>query len=630
MNENTFNTLEYGQLVAQIERHCISAFGRERLAAQRPVMNIKTVEKRLAETTEARRILDANSHVPFIGVSAMEPVIMKLEKEMMLDADELTIVAEFLRGSRKLRRFMEEQAFFAPLLSSYAAGMSEHRGIEEAITSSIQSGRIVTEASKELKRIRKQLAILEARIDERLQKFIRNPHHKEMLQETYVTKKNDRFTVPIKASYKSKVAGAIIDMSSRGTTLFVEPDTVSKQTDEWMITRTEEQVEEYQILATLTGSVFDVLPSLRSNIDLIAHYDLVIAKGKHSQRTNGVAPRINDEGRVHLKRAVHPLLENGVPLDLTLGESYRGLVITGPNAGGKTVVMKTVGLLTLAVMSGFHIQADPDSEIALFEKVFVDMGDQQSIGQALSTFSGHMQNVSNIVRQMNQRTLLLFDELGSGTEPNEGAALAIAILEACYKRGALTIVSTHYGEIKDYSERHPEMMNAAMQFDPETLEPKYRLLIGQSGESNALFIARRMKLPDSVLKAADSYMRDKEYDFSPVDPRYLPQLKVEKMEKLTEFKKGDRVRLLETGEVGLVRQEIDRQQRVEVYLDGKSESVSARRLVREARAEDLYPAGYDIDSLFTTYRERKDAHDFARGSKKALRRVEKEIRSRNR
>lgn len=631
MNEQTLDKLQYNELIQRVERYCISGFGRNLLRNQRPTNHLQTVRKRLQETSEARAILDATSHIPFIGVSDMEPLIGKISRGIQLEASELEAVAEFFRGARKLKRFMAEQTFFAPLLSAYAGEMSEWRHIEEDITAAIRAGRVLDEASKELKRIRKQIDILEGRIEERLNKFLKSAANREVIQDGFVTKKQDRFTVPIKASFKHKIAGTIVDTSSRGTTVFIEPEAISKLNAELVVKRTEEAVEVYQVLATLTGMVAEALPTIEATLDVIAQYDMVFAKGKYSQAIDGIAPRVNAVGKIRLKQVRHPLLEGAVPLDFSLGETYRGLIITGPNAGGKTVVLKTIGLLSLMTMSGLHIPAHPDTDISTFDDVFVDIGDNQDMGSALSTFSAHMHNVANIMQKAGKRSLLLFDEIGSGTEPNEGAALAIAILEEAYKRGCLVVASTHYGEIKAYSETHPEFMNAAMQFDPDTLEPKYRLLIGQSGDSNALFIARKMKLPASILQQAERYMHDKTYDQSLVDSSRLTQEVIRPVVEPDErFEKGDRVRLLETNQVGLVYAMDELLRRVTVYVDGVSGNYPLRRVRLEAKAIDLYPAGYDLETLFVDYRDRKEAHDFARGSKKALRRVEKEIRARQR
>lgn len=629
MNEQTFEKIQYNELMTRVERFCISGFGRRLLRQQRPTSQLSTVKKRLQETSEARAILDVTSHVPFIGVSDMESIIGKIQRGIQLEANELEAVAEFFRGARKLKRFMLEHDFFAPLLSAYANGLGEWRSLEEGIVQAIRGGQVVDDASKELKRIRKQIDILEGRIEERLNKFLKSAANREMIQDGFVTKKQDRFTIPIKASYKHKIAGTIVDTSSRGTTVFIEPEAISKLNAELVVKRTEEAVEIYQVLATLTGAVTEVLPDIESTLDVIAQYDMVFAKGRYSQTIDGIAPLVNTIGKIHLKRVRHPLLEGAVPLDFAIGDAYRGLIITGPNAGGKTVVLKTIGLLSLMTMSGLHIPADPDTIISTFDEVFVDIGDNQDMESALSTFSAHMDNVASIMQKAGKRSLLLFDEIGSGTEPNEGAALAIAILEAAYQRGAIVVASTHYGEIKTYSESHPDFMNAAMQFDPDTLEPKYRLLIGQSGSSNALFIARKMRLPEAIINQASRYMREKTYDLNPLNPsKVVKEAEQIPLNQVEQFAKGDRVRLLEKNLVGLVYAFDESRRHVTVFVDAEFIEVPARRVRVEARAVDLYPTDYDLETLFTTYRERKEAHDFERGSKKALRRVEKEIRKR--
>lgn len=284
-----------------------------------------------------------------------------------------------------------------------------------------------------------------------IEKFIKNPSNKEALQEFFVSERNGKFTVPIKASYKNRVDGTIIETSSKGNTVFIEPNVVSKYSSELISLKAEESIEEYKILAEITEMIYGKLKEIKINIEVIAEYDMIMAKAKYSKEIGGIKPKLNEVQYIKIVNGIYPLIKNPVPLNFEIGKSYRSLIITGPNAGGKTVVLKTVGLLTLAVQSGFHIEADEGTEIAIFNKIFVDIGDDQSIENALSTFSSHVKNLSEIIKESNKNTLLLFDEIGSGTEPNEGAALAISILEELYKKGCITIASTHYGEIKNFS-----------------------------------------------------------------------------------------------------------------------------------------------------------------------------------
>ncbi|HDR6247292.1 TPA: endonuclease MutS2 [Bacillus cereus] len=629
MNTMTFEKLQYNELKDIVKSYCVSGLGKELLNKLEPSTSIKVVRNRLNETTEARAILDAEGHVPFFGISNIASTIQKLEKGMILDPEELVSVSDFLRGCRKIKKFMLDKEFFAPVLASYANSMTEYKSIEEEINFSIKGNSIDAAASKELKRIRNNIDSVDGKIKERLTKFLNSSANKKFIQEFFISKKDDRYTIPIKSSYKNQVAGSIIEASAKGSTVFIEPHTVTKLNAELAGLKAEEAVEEYQILATLSGMVLENIYSIKINMELISQYDMVFAKAKFSKSIDGIEPKLNDHGYIHLVNCKHPLLTGQVvPLNFKIGQEYRSLIITGPNAGGKTIVLKTIGLLTLATMSGLHIVGDKGTEIAIFENVFVDIGDNQSIENALSTFSSHMKNLSEIMRMSNNNTLLLFDEIGSGTEPNEGAALAISILEELYFAGCITVASTHYGEIKRFSEMHDDFMNAAMQFNSETLEPLYKLVIGKSGESNALWIANKMNVKEHVLKRAKEYMGNKEYALEKVNESKIrkPKFVQEKRESHYEYKIGDRVNLLDHDDFGIIYKEKDNFYNVVVYYNGEFVEVNVKRITLEVAAKELYPEGYDLNTLFVDYKERKMQHDIERGSKKALRKIQKEIR----
>ncbi|MGN4738226.1 endonuclease MutS2 [Bacillus cereus group sp. MYBK227-1] len=629
MNTMTFEKLQYNELKDIVKSYCVSGLGKELLNKLEPSTSIKVVRNRLNETTEARAILDAEGHVPFFGISNIASTIQKLEKGMILDPEELVSVSDFLRGCRKIKKFMLDKEFFAPVLASYANSMTEYKSIEEEINFSIKGNSIDVAASKELKRIRNNIDSVDGKIKERLTKFLNSSANKKFIQEFFISKKDDRYTIPIKSSYKNQVAGSIIEASAKGSTVFIEPHTVTKLNAELAGLKAEEAVEEYQILATLSGMVLENIYSIKINMELISQYDMVFAKAKFSKSIDGIEPKLNDHGYIHLVNCKHPLLTGQVvPLNFKIGQEYRSLIITGPNAGGKTIVLKTIGLLTLATMSGLHIAGDKGTEIAIFENVFVDIGDNQSIENALSTFSSHMKNLSEIMRMSNNNTLLLFDEIGSGTEPNEGAALAISILEELYFAGCITVASTHYGEIKRFSEMHDDFMNAAMQFNSETLEPLYKLVIGKSGESNALWIANKMNVKEHVLKRAKEYMGNKEYALEKVNESKIrkPKFVQEKRESHYEYKIGDRVNLLDHDDFGIIYKEKDNFYNVVVYYNGEFVEVNVKRITLEVAAKELYPEGYDLNTLFVDYKERKMQHDIERGSKKALRKIQKEIR----
>lgn len=634
MNKSTFEKLQYNELKEMIKAYCVSSLGKDLIDKLEPTSNLKLVDKRLNETSEGRKILDMASYIPLEGIFNIKSIIDNIDKGMVADPGQLITICDFLRGSRKIKEFMKDKSFYAKTLSSYADSIYEYRGVEEEIEICIKGNMVDSNASKELKRIRRQIINIEEKIEERLKRFLQNSSNKKYIQEFYVSKKNERFTIPIKASYKNQVEGTIIEASSKGSTVFIEPAVISKYTTELTILKSEEAIEEYRILADITNLIFEKLKEIKINIEVIAEYDMIFAKAKYSKANDGIKPKINNHGYINIVGGKHPLLKGKiVPLDFKIGKDYRSLIITGPNAGGKTVVLKTVGLLTLATLSGFHITAKEGTNISVFENIFVDIGDNQSIENALSTFSSHMKNLSNIINKSNKSTLILCDEIGSGTDPNEGAGLAIAILEELYHKGCITVATTHYGEIKNFSERHSDFENAAMQFENDTLEPLYKLLIGKSGESNALWISKKMGIRDSVLERAKRYIQDKDYNFEKIKDSKVKK-EIENIDELLEDKKevkfniGDKVLLLDYKKSGIVYKEEDDFNNVTVFYNKEFIKVHISRLKLELKATELYPEGYDLNSLFVSYSDRKLERDIERGSKKALKKIQKEIRNR--
>lgn len=634
MNLTTIEKIQFNQVREQIERHCVSSLGKKRFKKLQLNAKPVVVTTRYNETEEARALLDAKLTMPFMGLSSIDVFMEQLEKGLLLEASSLIDVADFLRSGRMIRRFMEKHESLAPTLTMYARSITEFTEIEDEIYFSIKNGQVADEASKELRRIRRLIADKESKIEERLSKFLKNKDNQKQIQEFFVSKKNERFTIPIKAAYKNQVAGTIIETSSKGTTVFIEPTAVTKLNDELAMLKVEESTEIYQILATLSGLILENLVPIQLNLETIAEYDMIFARGKYSRLIQGVTPKLNQRGYIHLVNAVHPLIEaNAVPLNFTVGEDYRGLIITGPNAGGKTVVLKTVGLLALMTLLGIQLPADEGTEMGLFEGIFVDIGDSQSLENALSTFSSHIQNIADIMQVAPRNSLVLFDEIGSGTEPNEGAALAIAILEEFYQRGNIVVATTHYGEIKRYSEIHPDFINAAMAFDQATLTPLYQLLMGESGESNALWIAKKMNLKEHVIQQAQRYMEDKEYSLTKASiPKNKTMIdsQTERAESVSLLKKGDRVLLLDYNENGLVFEDNPLRETVTVFYRNDYHEVVPKRLKLEVLATDLYPPDYDLSTLFTSYTERKLDHDINRGSKKALKKIHREIKQQDR
>ncbi|WDV44492.1 endonuclease MutS2 [Clostridiaceae bacterium M8S5] len=626
MNTNTFIKLEYKELIEELKKHCISGLGRAMAEKLKPYKNIEAVKKRLTETSQALKILESTNHVPFDGINDVNIIISKLQKYELLTTKEFMLVTDFLRGCRRLKRFMVNQEYIAPMLSNYAHSLTEYPDVEEEINSMINNGKIVDNATKELSRIRRKKYIIEDRIKGRLNEFISK--NKSYVREHIISKREGKFVVSIVASYKNVIQGSIIDQSSKGTTVYIEPKIVTKLNAELSELKLREQQEEYQILSYLTAIIQENAKGMSINIELISQYDLIFAKAKYSSKIKGIEPNINDYGYINIIKGEHFLLEgNCVPLDIHVGKEYKTLVITGPNAGGKTIALKTVGLLTIATQMGLHIKAKEGSEIAIFENIFVDIGDNQSIKNALSTFSSHMKNIADIINKSDKKTLVLFDELGVGTEPNEGANLAIAILEELYYLGCTTVVTTHYADIKEFASVHLDFQNAHMKFNPETLQPLYKLIIGQGGDSNALWISKKMGLKDRVIKRAEKYITTKNYQYKTIKRDENNNKEKEEDMAQVDLRIGDRVKLLDTKESAIVYKEVDKYNNIEVKIGKTFKQINIKRIILEVKRENLYPAGYDFNILFKEFSQRKLEKDIKRGSKKALKKIHKDIKN---
>ena len=625
MDKITLEKLNYFELKEIVKGYCISGLGKALIDKLEPSSNLKIVNKRLDETSEGRKLLEASYHIPLSGIFNVAPHIEKIEKGSSLDPEDLTMISDFLRGCRKIKLFFKDKEEYAPTLSSYGESITDLSYIEDEINKCIKGSIVDSNASKELKKIRRQIDECEDKIREKLDKFLKNSENKKYIQEFFISKRNGRYTIPIKSSYKNYVQGTIVEASSKGSTVFMEPNVISRYTSELATLKIEESIEEYKILGMLTEMLNEKIRELKINIEVIDEYDMIWAKAKYSNEISGIKPKLNDYGYIKIVNGKYPLIKNAVPLNFEIGENYRTLIITGPNAGGKTVVLKTVGILTLATQSGFHIEAKEGTEISVFDKLFVDIGDNQSIENALSTFSSHVKNLAEIIKQSKKSTLLLFDEIGSGTEPNEGAALAIAILEELYHKGCITIATTHYGEIKNFSEGHPDFENAAMEFKKDTLDPLYKLNIGKTGDSNALYISKKMGISDSIIERTKKYIETKDYNYELIRSSKIIKKKeeVEVLESQYNYCVGDRVILLDNNESAIVYKEINELNNLVVLYKNNFIEVNYKRVKLDLKASELYPEGYDLNQLFISYKERKLEHDINRGSKKALKKIRK-------
>ncbi|HEU4754255.1 MAG TPA: endonuclease MutS2, partial [Armatimonadota bacterium] len=458
-----------------------------------------------AETTQAVRLLDG-AGVPLGGIHDVRPAVRIAGVGGVLEPAVLLEVADTVGAGRKLRHFLLQRSESVPRLAGFAERVGEFSLIEQAVHEAINDhAEVRDDASPALSRLRKELRTIRSRMLERLNSILRSQAYRDMIQDPVITTRDGRYCIPVKSEYRTAFGGLVHDQSSSGATVFMEPQAVVELGNELRQVELKERQEVERILRELTALIGRHAVDLGYTLEALGELDFIFARGKLSLGMDAAEPVINGEGFIGLRRARHPLLTGPVvPIDVELGRAFRVLVITGPNTGGKTVALKTAGLLCLMAQSGLHVPADSGSTLPVFHGIYADIGDEQSIQQSLSTFSGHITNIAGIleaVEKSGTKSLVLLDEAGAGTDPAEGAALAKAILSHLLERGARTIASTHYGELKEFAYSTPGVENASVEFDVETLRPTYRLLIGIPGASNAFSIAARLGLPEEVVQA---------------------------------------------------------------------------------------------------------------------------------
>ncbi|HEY8496194.1 MAG TPA: endonuclease MutS2 [Limnochordales bacterium] len=504
MDERSLRVLEYPAIIERLAAHTSFAPGRELAEALRPQTDPEAVRRALAETGEALRLLERGGHDLLSGIRDVREALARAKLGGVLSGPELLDVAALAGAIRRARRILLNDPDAWPHLAQRALRLGTYLSVEEAIGRCIgQEGQVLDEASPELARLRARMRTLHNRIRERLEAILRSAALRPALQESLITVRNGRQVVPVKQEHKGMIPGIVHDTSASGATVFVEPLAVVELNNELQETRLQEEREVERILRHLSAQVGAEAEGLETGLAVLAELDLALAKARLAQSMRAVAPKLNEEGWIHIIGGRHPLLSGRVvPVDVWLGREARILVITGPNTGGKTVTLKTIGLFGLMAQAGLYVPAEPGTELPVFSGIYADIGDEQSIQQSLSTFSSHMSNIVRILRSADERSLVLLDELGAGTDPAEGAALAMAILDFLLAVGARVVATTHYSELKAYVHSRPGMQNASVEFDPVTLAPTYRLIMGLPGRSNALEIAARLGLPEEVLERA--------------------------------------------------------------------------------------------------------------------------------
>lgn len=519
MNEKVLHTLEYNKILDQLTEYAFSADAKSRCQKLRPITDRAQIEQLQQQTSDALSRLFKYGSLSFSGVTDIRDSLKRLEIGGALSAIELLRVCSLLESAKRAKAFarsQEDNDQPDDSLTGLFAGIEPLTPLCDEIRRCIPSeDEIADDASSTLHSIRRSMRGMNDKIRAQMNSMINNTTTRSYLQDTVITMRDGRYCLPVKAEAKSLVPGMIHDQSSTGSTLFIEPMAVVNLNNEYKELQLREQEEIEVILAGLSNLTASYATQLLADYELLTELDFIFARAAFAQTYNGVAPLFNDDGRIHIRKGRHPLLDpkKVVPIDIRLGEDFRLLIVTGPNTGGKTVSLKTVGLLTLMGQSGLHIPASERSELGIFDEVFADIGDEQSIEQSLSTFSSHMVNIIRILEQVNDRSLVLFDELCAGTDPTEGAALAISILSKLHLYGARIMATTHYSELKVYALSTPGVENACCEFDVATLSPTYRLLIGIPGKSNAFAISEKLGLPSDLITDAKGCISKSEGDF---------------------------------------------------------------------------------------------------------------------
>ncbi|MFO7172379.1 MAG: endonuclease MutS2 [Bacillota bacterium] len=513
MDERALRTLEFDKVRERLVEKAATRMGKELCASLLPSTEMLEVRHRLRETSEARALLRSGSPIPLGGIHDLRAVVRRAALGGVLDPAELLDVADTAAACRRLKKFLLDHRDEAPTLAAYGNQIGVFVHLEAEIRQAITAeGEVADDASPALSQIRKQMRVLQARVRERLEAMIRNPNMRNYLQDAIITIRDDRYVLPVKVEHRSQVPGIIHDQSASGSTLYIEPMAVVELNNELKRLALEEREEIQRILTRLSGLVAAEAEAWADTLEAVGRIDLCAAKGLLSQEMDAVAPELNDRGVVVIRQGRHPLLPGRpVPIDLHLGKTFDILVITGPNTGGKTVTLKTVGLFALMAQAGLHVPAAYGTGLAVFPQVFADIGDEQSIEQSLSTFSSHMSRIVEILNQLEPGALVLLDEIGAGTDPTEGAALAMAILDHLQARGARVVATTHYPELKAFAYNRPRVENASVEFDLETLRPTYKLAIGVPGASQAFEIALRLGLSPVLVERARGFLtRDEE------------------------------------------------------------------------------------------------------------------------
>ena len=625
---NTEQQIEFDKIKEIWAKLAVTGAAREDIANMSIFLDESELRIKLRDTTDSRNMIEKLGNPPMQDVTEIRQILTEAGKGVCLTPYQLERVEKVLVVVERLKDYLARGRQYENPLAYYDENLDKLKELREEICRQIRCEEVDDHASNILFDVRTRITHAEENIKQKAEQVIRN--NRDCMADTFYTLRNGRVCVPVKKEYRFRVPGSVIDKSATGNTVFIEPAALAKYYEELQLLRVEEENEVYRILYTLYALVSDAIPAMEENMRMIEKLDFIFSKGKLSIDLDCVEPKINLDRRIVLKEARHPLMDReiNIPLDFTLGleakdENIRGIVITGPNTGGKTVSIKTVMLTSYMAQCGLHVPCS-EADICMNSDYLSDIGDGQNISENLSTFSAHIKNVLEILHKVNKDSLVIMDELGSGTDPAEGMGIATAILEELRKSGANFLVTTHYPEIKEYAAKHEGIINARMTFDRETLMPTYKMVIGEAGESCAFYIADRLGMPENMLKVAVEAAYGKEalktYSFrsnsdiiKSANKKICRDKKPAGVPKLTaQFRIGDSVMVYPDKKIGIVCEPENDKGVLRVQIAGRKIWINQKRVKLHVKAEELYPEDYDFSIIFDSVENRKKRHDMER------------------
>lgn len=623
----TEQLIEFDKIKELWSKLAITEWAKEKIFNSSPFLSENELRRNLRNTTESREMIEKCGTPPLAAMEGIEEILCIAQQGGCLTPNQLERAAGVLVAVKRLKEYLSRGKQYENSLAYYEENFDALEELREAISKQIRNDAVDDYASKLLLQIRSEISRTENKMKEKADSVMRS--NKECMADTFSTMRNGRICIPVKKEYKFKISGSVIDKSSTGNTLFIEPVSVAKYFEELQLLKLDEENEVYRILYTLTAMVADSIEVMKQNIQMMEKLDFIFSKGKLSIDMEAVEPTINTGRKIELKDARHPLMEKEVcvPLQFSIGEDEKGIVITGPNTGGKTVAIKTVALNCMMAQSGLHVTCG-QADICMNSNYLCDIGDGQNLSENLSTFSAHITNVLSILKEVDSDSLVIMDELGSGTDPAEGMGIAIAILEELRKSGCLFLVTTHYPEVKVYAENTEGIVNARMTFDKETLKPMYQMVIGEAGESCAFYIASRLGMPEEMLKVAvkSAYGEAalKEYPLAnscgeekkKIGKGHQRLRKAKQIAKGTQlsdkYKIGDSVMIYPDKKIGIVCEPVNEKGILRVQLPNRKIWINHKRVKLHVAAAELYPEDYDFSIIFDTVENRKIRHDMER------------------